>query len=59
MARFLFGLNWEIANWWNCNIMWSWKIWCTWLSKLRTNLRGEAAIHDKTLARDHHRDQIL
>ena len=28
--------------WWNCNSMWSWRIWCIWLSRLRIKSRGGA-----------------
>lgn len=31
MAQFLTGLNKKIANVVKYNIMWSWKIWSTWL----------------------------
>ena len=42
MARFLTGLNQEIQIWWNCSIMWSWRIWCIWPSRLRIKSRGGA-----------------
>ena len=59
MARFLIGLNQKITNLVELQHDVELEDIVHMTVKLRTNSRGEAATHNKTLTQDHHGDRIL